>query len=61
VLALRASARWYDVVPHEAEPWEVLSALLAMLELARRGELRISQRSPFAALWISRESSGQAA
>jgi segregation and condensation protein A len=61
VLALRDSARWFDVVPRGAERWEILSALLAMLELARRGELRITQRSPFAALWISRESSGQAA
>ncbi len=61
VLQLRESARWCDVVRPSAEPWEVLSALLALLELARRGELRLRQRSPFASVAISRESTGQAA
>ena len=32
----------------DAEPWEVLSALLALLELARRGELALAQPRPFA-------------
>ena len=40
VLALRATARWRDVVSDDAEPWEVLSALLALLELTRRSELK---------------------
>jgi len=61
VLQLRERARWYDVVRPSAEPWEVLSALLALLELARRGELRLTQVSPFASVLISRESTGQAA
>jgi segregation and condensation protein A len=61
VLQLRERARWCDVVRPSAEPWEVLSALLALLELARRGELRLRQRSPFASVAISRESTGQAA
>lgn len=61
VLALRASARWTDVVRDGAEPWEVLSALLALLELARRGELRLRQPRPFASVEIARESSGEAA
>jgi segregation and condensation protein A len=61
VLELRERARWYDIVRPSAEPWEVLSALLALLELARRGELRLSQVSPFASVLISRESTGQAA
>jgi segregation and condensation protein A len=61
VLELRDRARWYDVVRPSAEPWEVLSALLALLELARRGELRLSQVSPFASVLITRESTGQAA
>jgi segregation and condensation protein A len=61
VLELRARARWRDVVRPGAERWEILSALLALLELARRGELRIAQSSPFANVFISRESTGQAA
>jgi segregation and condensation protein A len=61
VLAVRATAVWRDVVRTGAEPWEVLSALLALLELARRGELRLKQPKPFAAVEIARESAGQAA
>jgi len=61
VLLLRSHARWRDVVRDGAEPWEVLSALLALLELARRGELRIQQPRPFAAVEIARESTGEAA
>ena len=61
VLELRARARWYDVIRPSAESWEVLSALLALLELARRGELRLRQAAPFGSLVITRESAGQAA
>jgi len=61
VLALRATARWRDVCPPTSQPWQVLSALLALLELARRGELRLAQLAPFASVLISRESSSQAA
>lgn len=61
ILALRANARWYDVIRPSAESWEVLSALLALLELARRGELRLRQAAPFASMVITRESAGQAA
>ncbi|MGQ0538351.1 MAG: segregation and condensation protein A [Gemmatimonadaceae bacterium] len=61
VLALRQRARWRDVVPDAAEPWQVLSGLLALLELARRGELSLQQSAPFSNVWISRESAGQAA
>ena len=61
LLELRARARWYDVVRPSAESWEVLSALLALLELARRGELRLRQATPFGSLVITRESAGQAA
>jgi segregation and condensation protein A len=61
VLALRARAGWSDVVRHHAEAWEVLSALLALLELARRGELRLTQIRPFASVEIARESAGEAA
>ncbi len=61
VLALRDRAMWRDVVRKGAESWEILSALLALLELARRGELRLEQSSPFANVLISRESTSEAA
>jgi segregation and condensation protein A len=61
VLALRHRARWRDVVRVDAEPWEVLSALLALLELARRNELSLAQPEPFADVEISRELAGEAA
>jgi segregation and condensation protein A len=61
VIALRAVARFRDVVPPGAEPWEVLSGLLALLELARRGELRLNQPRPFASVEIRRELAGEAA
>ena len=61
VIALRAVARFRDVVPPGSEPWEVLSGLLALLELARRGELRLAQPRPFASVEIRREFAGEAA
>ena len=61
LLAMRAKAQWTDVVPRNAEPWQVLSVLLALLELAKLGELRLDQRRAFAPLAISRDSSSEAA
>jgi segregation and condensation protein A len=61
VMALRAVARFHDVVKAGAEPWEVLSGLLALLELAKRGELRLAQLRPFASVEIRREFAGEAA
>ena len=61
LLAIRARAQWKDVLPKKAEPWEVLSLLLALLELAKRGELRLSQPRAFAAFEITRDSAGEAA
>ncbi|MEO7822190.1 MAG: segregation/condensation protein A [Gemmatimonadaceae bacterium] len=61
LLAIRAHAQWKDVLPRNAEPWEVLSLLLALLELAKRGELRLSQSRAFAAFDITRDSSSEAA
>jgi len=61
LLAIRAHAQWKDVLPRDAEPWEVLSVLLALLELAKRGELRLSQSRSFAAFDITRDSSSEAA
>ena len=61
VLALRARARWFDFAARDAAPWQVLSVLLALLELARRGDLRVRQLHPFASMEISRDAAGQAA
>jgi segregation and condensation protein A len=61
VLAHRARARWRDILGEDAEPWQVLSALLALLELARRGELRLAQSRPFAAVEIARDAASEAA
>jgi segregation and condensation protein A len=61
VLANRTCVRWGDVVTPDAAPWQVLSALLALLELARRGELRVFQPNPFASMEISRDAAGEAA
>ena len=61
MLALRSSARWTDVVRQEAEPWQILSTLLALLELARRGEVKLSQSRPFAQVEIARDAASEAA
>ena len=61
VMSLRAMARWSDVVRPNAEPWQVLSALLALLELARRGELKLMQVRPFAVVEIARDAASEAA
>ena len=61
VLALRSLARWSDIVRDDAEPWQVLSALLALLELARRGELKLAQTIPFAVVEITRDAASEAA
>jgi segregation and condensation protein A len=60
-LALRAMTRWTDVVGPDAEPWQILSVLLALLEMAKLGELRLMQPHPFAVVEITRESAGEAA
>ena len=61
VLALRERLRWRDVIAPNAEPWQVLSTLLAVLELAKRGELAVRQPAPFANVEITRAVPDQAA
>jgi len=61
LLAIKARLRWTDVVRADAAPWQVLSALLGLLELARLGELRVAQPRPFANVEISRDASSEAA
>ncbi len=47
LLARRPSVGWADLVPARAEAWQVLSVLLALLELARLGECLLRQPIPF--------------
>lgn len=61
VLAMRRSARWFDVVGRDAEPWQILSVLLALLEMAKLGELHISQHHAFASVEIRRDAVSEAA
>jgi segregation and condensation protein A len=60
LLTIRARARWGDLVAGDAEPWQILSVLLALLELAKRGELRIVQPKPFASVEFSGETVSEA-
>jgi segregation and condensation protein A len=60
-LDLRARLMWTELVQKGAEPWQVLSTLLGLLEMAKVGELRVLQLKPFANVEISRDTAGQAA
>jgi segregation and condensation protein A len=61
VMALREHARWSEIVSREAEPWQILSTLLGLLEMAKLGELRVHQPKPFADVEISRDAASEAA
>lgn len=61
VLALKARIMWTELIEKGAEPWQVLSTLLGLLEMAKVGELRVNQPKPFANVEISRDTAGQAA
>jgi segregation and condensation protein A len=61
ILADRARARWRELVGDASEPWQVLSVLLALLELARLGECALRQSAPFDDVEIARESASAAA
>jgi len=60
-LELKARLMWTELVQKGAEPWQVLSTLLGLLEMAKVGELRVLQLKPFANVEISRDPAGQAA
>src|SRR4051812_14482385 len=60
-LELKARMMWTELVQKGAEPWQVLSTLLGLLEMAKLGELRVLQLKPFANVEISRDTAGQAA
>jgi segregation and condensation protein A len=61
VLTLRASILWTELVEKTAEPWQILSTLLGLLELAKLGELRVLQPKPFANVEITRDVASEAA
>jgi len=61
VMALREHARWSQIIAADAEPWQVLSTLLGLLEMAKLGELKVHQPKPFADVEISRDAASEAA
>jgi segregation and condensation protein A len=61
LLALRTHAMWTDIVEKGAEPWQVLSTLLGLLEMAKLGECRVQQPKPFANVEIHRDAASEAA
>ncbi len=54
LLTLRRHFLWRDVIGNDAEPWQVLSVLHALLEMAKLGEVRVAQPTPFAMVEIER-------
>jgi segregation and condensation protein A len=61
LLAERETFGWSDVVGQGATIVDVLSAFIALLELAKRGTLSLAQPEPFAPMVIRRESPREAA
>lgn len=64
IIGERRRTRLMELLAPDAEPWQVISMLLALLELAKQGELRLLQPRPFAAVDISdheHDPAGQAA
>jgi segregation and condensation protein A len=53
VLTLRARVLLSEIIADAREPWQVLSALLGLLELAKLGELHVAQTRPFANVEIT--------
>jgi len=61
LLDQRAEFSWQDLLGERPGVVEVLSAFIALLELARRGTLSLHQPQPFTPLVIRRESPREAA
>ncbi len=61
LLAERETFGWSDVVGPAATIVDVLSAFIALLELAKRGTLSLAQPEPFAPMVIRREPPREAA
>ena len=61
LLAEREEIPWLEVLGSRPTIVDVLSTLLALLELAKRGALRLVQPSPFSPMVIARDSARPAA
>ncbi|MEO8336497.1 MAG: segregation/condensation protein A [bacterium] len=61
LLALREHAMWTDLVSRDAEPWQILSTLLGLLEMAKLGECKVLQHRPFANVEITSDAASEAA
>jgi segregation and condensation protein A len=61
LLGERDEVGWRDLVPEGAGIVDILSVFIALLELAKRGTLRVSQPEPFSPLVITREPTREAA
>jgi chromatin segregation and condensation protein Rec8/ScpA/Scc1 (kleisin family) len=61
LLESQAEISWHDALGPAPTLTDVLSTLLALLELARRGSLTLAQPASFAPLVISREATRPAA
>jgi segregation and condensation protein A len=61
LLATRDEFAWHDVVGERPGVVEVLSAFIALLELAKRGALTIAQPEPFAPMVFRRDTPRAAA
>jgi segregation and condensation protein A len=61
VLTLRARVLLTELLQRGAEPWQILSTLLGVLELAKLGECRVMQPRPFANVEITRDAASEAA
>ena len=61
VLRLAREPDLHDVVPRALDVDGAIAVIAALLELARRGDLTLLQRRPFASVEIARVAAGQAA
>jgi chromatin segregation and condensation protein Rec8/ScpA/Scc1 (kleisin family) len=61
LLAERPEIGWLELVGPRPVLVDVLSIFIALLELAKRGSLKLTQPAPFTPLVIRRESPRQAA
>jgi len=61
LLAEQEEIRWLDALGERPTIVDVLSTLLALLELAKRGALRLVQLTPFSPLVIARDAARTAA
>ncbi len=61
LLAERDEFGWLDIVGKQATIVDVLSAFIALLELAKRGVVRLAQPTPFSPMVIARDAARPAA